>query len=117
MVLIFIQPYREPRDTLQRTIRDYKNHPNRDSRSFFVLSQVGNDVEATEFLETVRTDIDVADMIFCPQRLDDFYGSSQAACEVDKQYASYVSGSSMDILPLPDLYIWLLLTRSSSLEY
>jgi hypothetical protein len=101
MVLILIQPSREPRDTLQRTIRDYKNHPNRDSSLFFVLSQVGDYEEAMEFLEIMRADIDVADMIFCClQRLDDLYGSSQAACEVDKQYAFYVSGSSMDILPI-----------------
>ncbi|KAL2861851.1 hypothetical protein BJX68DRAFT_223402 [Aspergillus pseudodeflectus] len=67
-------PYPEPRDTLQRTIRAYKKRPNRDARSFFVLSQVGDDVEATQFLETIREDIDLADIIFCSQRLDDLYG-------------------------------------------
>ncbi|CEL08586.1 hypothetical protein ASPCAL11735 [Aspergillus calidoustus] len=63
-----------------------------DARSLFLLSQVGDDVEATQFLETIREDIDLADIIFCSQRLDDLYGSSQTACEVDKQYASYLIG-------------------------
>jgi hypothetical protein len=103
-VLILIQLYPEPRDTLQRTIRAYKKRSNRDARSFFVLSQVGED-------------IDLADIIFCSQRLDDLYGSSQTACEVDKQYASYESAPSMKILPISGLYIWLLLTQSSSLGY
>jgi hypothetical protein len=82
-----------------------------------LLSQVGDDVEATQFLETIREDIDLADIIFCSQRLDDLYGSSQTACEVDKQYASYESAPSMKILPISGLYIWLLLTQSSSLGY
>ncbi|KAL3450296.1 ankyrin repeat-containing domain protein [Aspergillus insuetus] len=85
--------YPEPMDTLQETIRDYKKHPNRESRSFFMFSQVGDDVEATEFLETMGTDIDVTDMISrCPQRLDVLYENSQAACEVNKQYAIYLIG-------------------------
>jgi hypothetical protein len=67
-------------------------------------------VEATEFLETMRTDIDVADMIFCPQRLDDLMGVPRPHVGLISSMLHVWVLQALPFYLFPDLYVWLLPT-------
>ena len=71
-----VQPTKEPKDTLKKTIINCRRALDRLNISkaavIFLLSQVGNEPEATRFLRGIEQDREISDMVYCSdQRLED----------------------------------------------
>ncbi|KAL4999229.1 hypothetical protein BDV10DRAFT_164958 [Aspergillus recurvatus] len=84
------EPRGETRDTLQKVIKEYSAMRGRHRKSIFLVSQIGNEEDATKFLEEVEQDEEIKHLVFCSEKkLDDLRPTlDSSSSDEDRKYAS-----------------------------
>ena len=89
------QPTDEPQESLRNTIRDCKrsltDRSLGDAAVVFLISQVGDDKEATSFLKRLENDEGVGRMVFCSTENLAMRLASFQSIQQGKQYTAWVS--------------------------
>ncbi|KAL3463083.1 hypothetical protein BJX64DRAFT_133400 [Aspergillus heterothallicus] len=99
IVIVNHEPLQEATNTLQRTILEYKESRGADTRSRFLILQIGNDSSVTKLLTQVRSDVRIGDIVLCPnETLDEMYKSAEWPSETDTGPGRLFTGRLLKLL-------------------